>query len=186
MLKKDLRLRYKNRRKDLSNQQVDDFSLAIANQLLKVPIWDYSFYHLFLSITEQKEVDTSMLLSILQGKDKNVVLPKMADNQQLVNYLLTDSSIIKKNHWNIPEPVDGIEIPPNKLDVVFMPLLAFDLKGNRVGYGKGFYDSLLKDCRPDLIKVGLSFFPAEDEISDSEPHDVPMDYCVTPERIYSF
>ncbi len=186
MLKKDLRLRYKNRRKDLSNQQVDDCSLAIANQLLKLPIWDYSFYHLFLSITEQKEVDTSMILSILQGKDKNVVLPKMADNQQLVNYLLTDSSIIKKNHWNIPEPVDGIEIPPNKLDVVFMPLLAFDLKGNRVGYGKGFYDNLLKDCRPDLIKVGLSFFPAEDEISDSAPHDVPMDYCVTPERIYSF
>ncbi|MDX1363692.1 5-formyltetrahydrofolate cyclo-ligase [Arenibacter latericius] len=186
MLKKDLRLQYNERRKNLSNQQLDAFSLAIANQLLKAPIWEYSYYHLFLSISEKKEVDTSMVLSILQGKDKNVVLPKMVDDKNLINYLLTDNTIIKKNHWNIPEPVDGIEVPPKKLDVVFMPLLAFDLKGNRVGYGKGFYDTLLQECRPDVIKIGLSFFAAETLISDSEPHDVPMDYCVTPDRIYSF
>ncbi|GGW25222.1 5-formyltetrahydrofolate cyclo-ligase [Arenibacter certesii] len=186
MLKKDLRLLYDNRRKNLTSEQLDAFSLAIANRLLKTPIWEHSYYHLFLSISEKKEVDTSMVLSILQGKDKNVVLPKMLDDKNLINYLLTDNTIIKKNHWNIPEPIDGIEVPPTKLDVIFMPLLAFDLKGNRVGYGKGFYDTLLKECRPDIIKVGLSFFAAEDLITDSEPHDVPMDYCVTPDQIYSF
>src|SRR5690606_3034621 len=126
------------------------------------------------------------ILSILQGKDKNVVLPKMLDDRHLLNLLLTDNTRIKKNHWNIPEPVEGLEVPANKLDVVFLPLLAFDLIGNRVGYGKGFYDTLLLQCRPEVVKVGLSLFPAEEKIKDSEPHDVPMDYCVTPDRIYSF
>lgn len=186
MLKKDLRLQYSRRRDNLSPQQLSDASLSIANQLLKMPIWEFSYYHLFLSIEEKKEVDTSFILSVLQGKDKNVVLPKMLDDRHLINLLLTDSTRIKKNYWNIPEPVDGIEVPVNKLDVVFLPLLAFDLNGNRVGYGKGFYDTLLQQCRPDVVKIGLSLFPAEEKIRDAEPHDIPMDYCVTPDRIYSF
>src|SRR5690606_17840960 len=131
-----------------------DASVSVANQLLKLPIWEYCYYHLFLSITEKKEIDTGVILSVLQGKDKNVVLPKMVDDHHLINVLLTDNTRIKKSHWNIPEPIDGLEVPTHKLDVVFLPLLAFDLHGNRVGYGKGVYDSLLLQCRPDVVKVG--------------------------------
>lgn len=186
MLKKDLRLIYSERRENLTSQFISDSSLLIANRLLQLPIWNYSYYHLFLSITEKKEVDTSYIMSILQGKDKNILLPKMVDDQNLINYLLTDSTPIKKNRWNIPEPVDGIEVPPEKIDVIFIPLMAFDEKGHRVGYGKGFYDVLLKKCRPDVVKVGLSFFRAEEKIEDLEPHDIPLNFCVTPDRIYSF
>ena len=146
MLKKDLRLIYSERRKNLTPQLMSDLSLSLANQLLKLPIWNYSYYHLFLSITEKKEVDTSYIMSILQGKDKNILLPKMLDDQNLINFLLTDNTPIKKNHLNIPEPVDGIEVPPEKIEVVFLPLMAFDLEGHRVGYGKGFYDVLLQKC----------------------------------------
>lgn len=181
-----MRLQYRERRNGLSRQQLMDASLAIANQLLKIPIWDYSYYHLFLSIEEKKEVDTSYILSILQGKDKNVILPKMLDDRNLINYLLTDSTRIKKNQWGVPEPVDGIEIPAKMLEVVFLPLLAFDLNGHRIGYGKGFYDTLLHQCRPGIVKVGLSLFPPVERITDAEPHDVPLDHCVTPDRIYSF
>lgn len=186
MLKKDLRLHYRRHRENLSSQQLMDASLSIADHLLKIPIWGYSYYHLFLSIEEKKEIDTSFILSILQGKDKNVVLPKMLDHRHLVNFLLTDNTLIKKNQWNIPEPVDGIIVPAQKLDVVFLPLLAFDLNGHRVGYGKGFYDTLLIQCRPDVVKVGLSLFSPEEKIRDREPHDIPMDLCVTPDRVYSF
>lgn len=186
MLKKDLRLIYTERRENLTSQTVSDSSLSIANRLLQLPIWNYSYYHLFLSITEKKEVDTSFIMSILQGKDKNILLPKMVDNQNLVNYLLTDNTPIKKNRWNIPEPVDGIEVPPEKIDVVFLPLMAFDKNGHRVGYGKGFYDVLLNKCRPDVVKVGLSLFTAEENIEDIGTHDVPLNYCVTPDRIYYF
>lgn len=186
MLKKDLRLIYSERRKDLTSEKISDLSLSLANLLLKLPIWNYSYYHLFLSITEKNEVDTNFIMSILQGKDKNILLPKMLDNQNLINFLLTDNTALKKNSWNIPEPIDGIEVSTDKIDVVFIPLMAFDLEGNRVGYGKGFYDVLLQKCRPDVIKVGLSLFEAEEKILDIYPHDIPLNYCVTPERIYSF
>jgi len=86
----------------------------------------------------------------------------------------------------VPEPVDGIEVPAEKIDVVFVPLLAFDKNGNRAGYGKGFYDTFLLECKEDVIKVGLSLFTAEDEITDVSEKDIPLNYCVTPEKIYSF
>jgi 5-formyltetrahydrofolate cyclo-ligase len=72
------------------------------------------------------------------------------------------------------------------LDVVFIPLLAFDEKGNRVGYGKGFYDRFLAKCRPETVKIGLSFFEATPEITDVSPDDIRLDWCVTPEKVYSF
>lgn len=187
MLKSKLRQIYKQKRKALSLETIENESLAIANQLLELPIWNWSFYHIFLSITEHKEVNTQCILNILSGKDKNIVISKTDfENLQMHHYLLLDSTVIKKNSWNIPEPVDGITILPTQIDVVFVPLLAFDLQGHRVGYGKGYYDKFLSECRPDTLKIGLSFFEAEHQIQDVYPTDIPLDYCVTPHQIYSF
>ncbi|CAM4168992.1 5-formyltetrahydrofolate cyclo-ligase [Zobellia nedashkovskayae] len=187
MLKKDLRSLYINRRYAIDEESLTDSSLSIANGLLRLPVWSHDYYHIFLPISENKEIDTTFILSILQGKDKNVVLPKVGDNTTLQHFLLTDSTRLKKNKWNIPEPVDGIEVPINKIDVIFIPLLAFDKNGNRVGYGKGFYDTFLAECRDDVIKIGLSLFPVEEDlITDIYENDVPLDYCVTPSETYSF
>ncbi len=186
MLKKVLRSDYSKLRTKLSSSSIEKNSIAIANNLLDLSIWDKSYYHLYLSIVEKKEVDTTFILSILQGKDKNVVLPKMLDHQTLQHYLLTDDTLLKKNSWNVPEPVSGIEVPTTMIDVVFIPLLAFDLKGNRIGYGKGFYDRFLSTCRSDTVKVGLSFFEAVDRITDISTHDITLDYCVTPFKTYAF
>lgn len=187
MTKSELRKKYKSLRKNLTLNQIDDLSIAIANQTLKLPIWEHFFYHIFLSIEEHKEVNTDYILNILAGKDKNIVISKSDfKTTTLINFLLTDSTVIKKNHWNIPEPVDGIEIDNKKLDVVFVPLLAFDKQGNRVGYGKGFYDNFLSSCKPETIKIGLSFFETENEIIDIFEGDIKLDYCVTPEKVYEF
>lgn len=187
MTKAKFRKTYKTLRNDLSENQIEDFSLAISNQLLKLPIWKHSFYHIFLTIEEQKEVNTDYILNILSGKDKNILISKSDfETSEMTHFLLTDNTIIKKNHYNIPEPVDGIEISNDKIEVVFIPLLAFDKKGNRVGYGKGFYDKFLAHCKPETIKIGLSFFEAEAEITDVFDGDVRLDYCVTPERVYQF
>tara|TARA_R110002049_G_scaffold264645_5_gene440759 strand:- start:5536 stop:6096 length:561 start_codon:yes stop_codon:yes gene_type:complete len=186
MIKKELRAKYSKQRENLSAIQVSDKSLEIANQLLELPIWKFTYYHIFLSIVEKKEIDTSYILAILQGKDKNVILPKMNSDTSLTNFLLTDNTRIKKNNFNVPEPIDGIEISPLKIDVVFIPLLAYDKIGNRIGYGKGFYDQFLAKCRPDIIKVGLSFFEPEAEITDVYTEDIPLNYCVTPQKIFQF
>lgn len=186
MLKKDLRAKYSKLRETQSPQELLDLSLRISNKLLEIPIWSFTYYHIYLSIVEKKEIDTQFVLSILQGKDKHVVIPKIESNTTFANYLLTDNTLLKKNTWGVPEPVDGIEIPPSKIDVVFLPLLAFDQQGNRVGYGKGFYDTFLRQCSPNVLKVGLSFFEAEETITDVRQDDVPMNYCITPEKIYRF
>ncbi len=104
----------------------------------------------------------------------------------MTHFLLTDNTKIKKNEYNIPEPIDGIEVPTSKIEVVFVPLLAFDKAGHRAGYGKGFYDKFLSECKPETIKIGLSFFEAEAVIDDVFENDVKLDYCVTPNGIYQF
>ncbi|TYB78899.1 5-formyltetrahydrofolate cyclo-ligase [Bizionia myxarmorum] len=187
MKKQELRKIYKQKRQTLSEDIIDDLSLQIANTLLDLPIWDFSYYHIFLSITEHKEINTDYILSILSGKDKHIIVSKSDfETRNMIHFLLTDATVIKKNTYNIPEPVDGIPIDNSLIEVVFIPLLAFDEKGHRVGYGKGFYDTFLSKCKPETIKIGLSFFEAEKEIKDIFENDVALDYCVTPNKIYAF
>jgi len=187
MKKTELRKLYKLKRHALNADAVEDLSFEIANQLLKLPIWDKSYYHVFLSIQEFKEVNTELILNILSGKDKNIVISKSDFmTLEMTHYLLTDSTVIKIGHFNIPEPVDGIEVPTEKIEVVFVHLLAFDKQGHRVGYGKGFYDIFLKKCNPKTVKIGLSFFEAEDIIEDTNENDMKLDFCVTPNQVYKF
>ncbi|KAF2518286.1 5-formyltetrahydrofolate cyclo-ligase [Flavobacterium salilacus subsp. salilacus] len=187
MTKQEIRTKYRALRKSLTTKEVEEKSLAIANRLLQLPVWDKTYYHLFLSIEEQKEVQTEFILHLLAGKDKEIVVAQSDfDSHEMTHYLLTDNTRLVKNQYGIPEPVDGLEVPVTKLDVVFIPLLAFDIFGNRLGYGKGFYDRFLAQCRPDTLKIGLSFFGAEEKILPNLPTDMAMDYCVTPYNTYTF
>jgi 5-formyltetrahydrofolate cyclo-ligase len=187
MLKKELRQKYKVLRQNLTAAEIENLSLAIANEILKLPIWSKTYFHVFLPIEEQKEINTEFILHLLSGKDKEIVISKSDfATRNMTHFLLTDNTKIKKNEYNIPEPVDGLEVPATKIDVVFVPLLAYDQKGNRVGYGKGFYDKFLAECKPETIKIGLSFFEPEELISDVFESDVLLDYCVMPSGVYTF
>lgn len=187
MDKKAIRKKYKELRKALSNDERDERSLAIANQLLKIPIWDKTYYHLFLTISELLEVETEFVLQVLAGKDKEIVVSKCEfKTVEMLHFLLTENTKIKKNSFNIPEPVNGLEVPVSKIEVVFVPLLAFDTKGNRIGYGKGFYDKFLSECKPNTIKVGLSFFEAEAEDFETHALDQALNYVITPQKVYQF
>lgn len=187
MNKKELRLKYKTLRQSLSEKDIEEMSLAIANKLIHLPIWEKNYFHIFLPIVQQKEIDTEFILHLLAGKDKETIVSKSNfATRKMMHFLLTDNTRIKKNEYNIPEPVDGIEVSSNKIEVVFVPLLAFDQNGHRVGYGKGFYDQFLSECKDDVLKIGLSFFEAEEEISDVFESDVKLDLCITPNEIYTF
>jgi 5-formyltetrahydrofolate cyclo-ligase len=187
MTKKEARIKYSTLRNQLTDDEVEVNSLAIANQLLKMNIWDNTYFHLFLAIKEKKEVETEYILQILQGKDKEVVVSKSNfDTREMTHYLLTDATKFQKNEYHIYEPVDGIEVPSKKIDVVFIPLLGYDKKGNRVGYGKGFYDIFLAKCKPDILKIGLSFYEPEENIEDVLATDIHLDYCVTTQNVHLF
>ena len=187
MKKSELRIKYKALRQSLSEEEIEEMSVTIANNLLGLPIWQNTYFHVFLPITEQKEINTECILHLLSGKDKEIVVSKSDfASRNMTHFLLTDNTKIKKNKYNIPEPIDGIEVPVTKIDVVFVPLLAFDSRGNRVGYGKGFYDNFLSECKAETIKIGLSFFESETSIADVYENDVKLDYCVTPKKIYTF
>ncbi|TRW22554.1 5-formyltetrahydrofolate cyclo-ligase [Flavobacterium zepuense] len=187
MTKKELRQKYKYLRQELSIEEIEHMSLAIANRLLTLDIWDNIYFHLFLTMENQKEVHTDVILSILAGKDKEVIVSRSDFTScMMVHYLLTDNTKLVLSEYGIPEPVEGIEVPSNKMDVVFVPLLGFDVQGHRVGYGKGFYDRFLAECKPGVIKIGLSFFEAEPDTIPHNDTDVALDYCVTPQRVYSF
>ena len=187
MNKNDLRSEYIAKRKALSDEQIEEQSLIIANKIVSLPIWDKSYFHIFLPITEMREINTEFILHLLSGKDKEIVISRSDfETREMTHFLLTDNTKIQKNKYNIPEPVNGLEVPVQMIDVVFVPLLAFDIFGNRVGYGKGFYDKFLLKCKPETIKIGLSFFEAVDAVHDIFESDVKLDFCVTPQTLYTF
>lgn len=194
MNKKELRAKYKALRQEFTDVEIQDKSLAIANRMLQLDamafgsqVWEKTYFHLFFSIEEHKEIDTEFILQILAGKDKEIVVAKSNfETLQMTNYLLTDNTKFQKNLYNIYEPVDGLEVPNFKIEVVFVPLLAYDKLGNRVGYGKGFYDIFLSKCKDDVIKIGLSFFEPEEAIDDVSLTDIRLDFCVTPTTIHAF
>jgi len=132
MTKKELRVKYKQLRSALSETEIEELSLAIANQLLSLDLWDNNYFHVFLPIDGKNEVDTQFVMHILSGKDKEIVVSRSDfESVQMTHFLLTDNTKFKKNAYGIPEPVDGIEVPAQKIQVVFVPLLAFDQTGNR-------------------------------------------------------
>jgi len=187
MNKKELRIQYKALRSQLSENDLEEISLAIANKVLTLPVWEKTYFHIFLPITELKEVNTEFILHLLSGKDKETIISKSDfKTRNMTHFLLMDNTKIRKNEYNVTEPIDGLEVPTSKIEVVFVPLLAFDKTGHRVGYGKGFYDKFLTECTSETIKIGLSFFEAEELIADVFESDVKLDYCVTPKGVYKF
>ena len=119
--KSALRIEYRKRRDALTEDQIADWSIEISNRCLSLNLWEYSLYHLFITAEKNKEVDTSYLLSVLQGKDKQPVVPKMVDDHELEHCLLTDQTTLKLNRWGIPEPLSGISISPQQLRWFLFP-----------------------------------------------------------------
>lgn len=189
MLKKEARNSYKQKRYTISatdKMKWDDL-LLIQFQSLEIPFLNYvlSFY----PIEQNNEVNTFLITDYLHFRNPNLHIcyskTNLKDNTMQAIVCNADT-IFEANAYNIPEPLDTATAHPADLDMVIIPMLAFDKNGNRVGYGKGFYDRYLKGCRNDCIKVGFSYFEAIDCIDDANEFDVPLDLCITPQRTYVF
>jgi 5-formyltetrahydrofolate cyclo-ligase len=188
MTKKEARKIFKEKRSTVSESdrlKWDDLVL-IQFQTLDLPYVDYilSFYPIF----ENKEINTFIITDYLHFKNPalNICYPKMISGNQMLAISCNADSVFEANEYGILEPLDTDSVDPVHLDLVIVPLLAFDEKGYRVGYGKGYYDRFLKNCREDCLKVGFSYFEAVSHIEDAAEFDVPLDLCITPQRTYVF
>ena len=189
MLKKQLRNTYRRKREEVSvteKMKWDDL-LLIQFQTLDLPFVDHvlSFY----PIEQNNEVNTFLVTDYLHFKNPNLTICYPRTNPadlSMQAVICNADSIFEANYWNIPEPIDTEVADPSLLDIIIVPLLAFDHKGYRVGYGKGYYDRYLKSCRQDALKIGFSYFDPVDSIEDANEFDVPLDFCITPHRIYVF
>jgi 5-formyltetrahydrofolate cyclo-ligase len=160
--------------------------MQLLQRSLELDIWEKETYHIFLSIPHKNEINTSPFIQKLNSLEKKVVVPKVKSKGLLEHFLLTRETRIETNSWGVPEPISGITINPKVIDVVFVPLLIFDLDGYRVGYGGGYYDTFLSECETGVITVGLSLFEPIEKIEDVYIGDVPLDFVVCPEKVYRF
>jgi 5-formyltetrahydrofolate cyclo-ligase len=191
MQKKELRKIFLEKRKSLNIGDLELFSKKICDRLFQTfPIHSYSNIHIFLPITKQNEINTWLIIKTLQKDFSaiNIVIPRVNNDGIIENYLFNEKTKFKKSKWGIDEPIhhSSLIIHHSEIDLVLIPLLIFDKKGNRVGYGKGFYDKFLANCRADVLKIGLSVFEPIEAIDDINEFDIKLNYCVTPTQIWTF
>ncbi|MGB3779879.1 MAG: 5-formyltetrahydrofolate cyclo-ligase [Tunicatimonas sp.] len=187
MEKSQLRETYRNRRAALSEDDYRQGNQQLVGQLFAA----YSFVgtvHCFLSAERQREVDTGPIIRRLWAMPAvRMLAPRCRPSgNELSHHALTPGTRLEDNRWGIPEPVGAQEHPTSIVDWVLVPLLAFDRRGHRVGYGKGFYDRFLAACRPEARKIGLSLFSPVANIDDVDSQDVAMDAVVTPNQVWRF
>jgi 5-formyltetrahydrofolate cyclo-ligase len=190
MKKQALRKIYSQKRLEVSEPEY----LQMNHRLCEIffSTIDLSFIHVihvFLPIEKNREPNTWLIIDRIRREFPHVRLSIPKVNQEdgtLDNYFFEGLHQLTPNAWGIPEPRQGIPTPSDKIDMVLIPLLAFDLQGQRVGYGRGFYDKLLAGCKADCKKIGLSFFPPVDNIDDVQPHDIPLHQVITPAGVVNF
>lgn len=189
MNKSEARIEYRTKRMKLTaaeRSKLDDLML-IYFQGVELPFLQAVLT--YWPIEENNEPNTHLFTGFLQFRNPSLELayPKMNKGERNMDAILVneDTPFIKGN-FNVPEPVSDHIVSPESFDLVFVPLLACDKNGYRIGYGRGFYDQYLAQCRKDCIKVGLSYFEPIDEIEDKVEFDIPLDICITPRQAYVF
>ncbi len=183
MTKNELRKQFKARREQVSQAEYDELNQQLLQRFTSLDLGGVSCVHLFLPIRKFKEPDTFLIREWLKEHHPHIqrLFPKanFADHT-IQNYADDDQLELAVNAFGIPEPVSGNLIPIQQVDLMLIPLLAHDQQGYRVGYGKGFYDRLMAQCRPGTRFIGLSFFEAVDRIDDVNEYDMKMYQTLTP------
>ena len=189
MTKNTLRRIYKEKRKQISSKEKQIWTDLILINFQKLELPFINCVHTYLAIGNQNEIETDNIIRFLKFIYPGIttVVPKInLDEGEMKHYIFNDDVEMKANDFGIIEPIKGEKIDARQIDLVLTPLLAVDCVGFRVGYGKGFYDKFLRQCRRDVIKIGLSFFEPVELIEDINSFDIPLNYCITPNSVYSF
>jgi 5-formyltetrahydrofolate cyclo-ligase len=188
MKKKEIREEVKIKRQKLTASQNDKLSTQIRQRLLDEFNLEGKFVSIFLPIAKQNEINTYPFLELSSTLNIHFCLTKSNfEDLSMTHYLYIPETELVINAYGIPEPFKDVNFIKNdQLDFVIVPLLAHSAEGYRVGYGKGFYDRLLKCCKSDCKFIGLDFFDDSYEIDDIDQYDIKLHFCVTPNNIIAF
>lgn len=187
--KKDIRKHFLELRLNMPDAEAAELNNQLMARVQLLPLTAIRLAHIFLPISEKKEVDTWPMVEWFREHHPEVewtISKSDMKSGEMQHFLWKVNTILVKNKFGIPEPVSGERVIPSEIDLVFVPMLAFDLQGNRIGYGKGMYDRFLQQCRPGVKTIGLSLFEPVTAIKDIEPWDIPLHSVVTPTQIYQF
>ncbi|GAA4468420.1 5-formyltetrahydrofolate cyclo-ligase [Nibrella saemangeumensis] len=189
MYKAELRKLYRTKRLALSEAEWQQRCTAIQERLLTFFNERFSpdtplTLHTFLPIRRQREVDTYPIIAELRQRYSKlrVLISRSNPDGSMTHIVWSGHETLTENKWGIPEPaaIKLAEVNSTAIDIVLVPLLIFDKQGNRVGYGKGYYDRFLTTCRPDVLTIGLSLYEPVEAIFDKTSLDVPVYVCFTP------
>ncbi|WP_311773117.1 5-formyltetrahydrofolate cyclo-ligase [Chryseobacterium lactis] len=141
--------------------------------------------HIFVPIEKFNEIDTQIFIQYFLAQNIRVYVPKIVADQ-LITIEIFEDTLFETNSWGISEPVSNEDSGENDFHYIITPLLYCDHKGNRIGYGKGFYDSFFQSVLPEAKKIGVNYFDPDEYIDDVWENDIPLDYLVTPTEVLSF
>jgi len=188
MTKTELRKTYLAKQRSLSPADRAEKSRQIAGQFFEhFDLAETKVLHCFIAIEKFNEIDTTLIFERLWREFPHVttVVPRVAfDTREMRSLKFTPETSLVKNIWGIHEPSHDEFVETTNIDMVIAPLICFDEEGHRVGYGKGFYDRFLSECREDCLKIGLSYFPPVKDISVVDDFDVKLDNCVLPNGLF--
>ncbi|WP_276877442.1 5-formyltetrahydrofolate cyclo-ligase [Chryseobacterium joostei] len=186
MLKAELRKKYIQKRKALSS----DEAFFLSERIFKNFIHYFNpkegeKVHVFIPILSRMEIDTQIFIQYFLSHNIRVFVPKIVGDK-LINIEIFEDTLFETNSWGISEPVSNEDSQENDYHYVITPLLYCDEKGNRVGYGKGFYDGLFQRMSSVTKKIGVNYFDPDECIDDVWENDILLDYLVTPTEVLSF
>ena len=187
--KAEIRKRILEIRKALTSEEVAAKSEAILQKVLKTPEY-MEADNILLYADYNHEVMTRGIFEDAIMRKKRVYFPKSDKLTNTMHFYQTVSvKQLEKGFMGIPEPKENMQLcykfNPGEDTLVILPGVAFDTRGFRLGYGKGFYDKFLSNKR-QLSTMALAFACQIVEELPSEEHDIKMDKIVTEEIIYSF
>jgi 5-formyltetrahydrofolate cyclo-ligase len=181
-------IREQARKNRVAQKDKEPVSRAICAKFMALPTYPAAKTVMWY-VDAGSEVRTRHTLPEALGHGKRVVVPWcVVETNTLELFLLEDMSELVEGAYKILEPKTELRALPNKvvrpeeLDLVMVPGTAFDLRGGRMGQGKGYYDRLLSTARPNAPLVGMAF---DCQIFDEIPvagHDVFMDLVLTESR----
>jgi len=190
MTKAEVRKQYLQKRAGLAEAEYLQLNYRLCEQFFAhIDVSFLKVIHTFIPMEKNREPNTWLIIDRIRREYPHIRLSVPRVNNQtadMESFYFEGLHQLKMNTWGIQEPKQGVPTEPEEIDLVLVPLLAFDNTGQRVGYGKGFYDKFLPRCKPTCQRLGISLFPPIDKIDDIRAEDEPLTAAITPDEILHF